>query len=98
MSRDFLQQMAESSRRRADALGSTRELERSALNAPAVRPLLLEPDRLSIIAEFKRAAPSCGVLDTDADPAGRAQEYTRMGAAAISVLTEPLRFLAPQAT
>jgi indole-3-glycerol phosphate synthase len=47
---------------------------------------------LSIIAEVKRASPSRGVIDADLDPIALAAEYGQGGAAAISVLTEPLHF------
>lgn len=45
-------------------------------------------ERVSVIAEMKRASPSGGTLDPDLDPAQRAQTYCDAGAAAISVLTE----------
>ncbi len=45
-------------------------------------------DRVSVIAEMKRASPSGGTLDPDLDPAQRAQVYCDAGAAAVSVLTE----------
>jgi indole-3-glycerol phosphate synthase len=52
----------------------------------------LSVEGLSIIAEAKRASPSQGVIRTDFDPAGIASEYEDAGAAAVSVLTEPLQF------
>jgi indole-3-glycerol phosphate synthase len=45
----------------------------------------------AVIAEVKRASPSAGAI-ADTDPAERAREYERAGAAAISVLTEPVHF------
>jgi indole-3-glycerol phosphate synthase len=48
---------------------------------------------LRVIAEVKRASPSAGVLQPDYDPVAVAREYHACGAAAISVLTEPARFL-----
>ncbi len=45
-------------------------------------------DSVSVIAEMKRSSPSAGVMESELDPAGRAEVYSRAGAAAISVLTE----------
>lgn len=45
--------------------------------------------QIAVIAEVKRVSPALGVLDADLDPATLAQWYTRAGATAISVLTEP---------
>lgn len=49
-----------------------------------------EPIR--IIAEIKKASPSKGVIKEDFDPLKIAQEYSKNGANAISVLTEPHYF------
>lgn len=43
---------------------------------------------LSVIAEVKRRSPSAGVLRAEADPASRAREYEKGGAAVVSVLTD----------
>ncbi|HET7497131.1 MAG TPA: indole-3-glycerol phosphate synthase TrpC [Candidatus Eisenbacteria bacterium] len=48
---------------------------------------------IRVIAEVKRASPSAGVLQAEYDPASLARAYDEAGAAAISVLTEPARFL-----
>jgi len=43
----------------------------------------------AVIAEYKRASPSAGVLREDLDPVDLASTYCASGAAAISVVTEP---------
>ena len=45
----------------------------------------------AVIAEIKRASPSAGAI-ADRDAGERAQAYAEAGAAAISVLTEPVHF------
>jgi len=49
-------------------------------------------DRINVIAEFKKASPSKGVLNASADPAAVGAIYQNAGAAAISVLTEEDHF------
>ncbi|HSL12104.1 MAG TPA: indole-3-glycerol-phosphate synthase [Actinomycetota bacterium] len=70
-------------------------LEPAAAAARPARDLAgaLRTDRtLSVIAEVKRASPSVGAIAADADPVERATAYAAGGAAAISVLTEPVHF------
>ena len=45
-----------------------------------------------VIAEVKRRSPSAGALREDLDPTLLARSYAAAGAAAISVVTEPVRF------
>ncbi|SDB82032.1 indole-3-glycerol phosphate synthase [Pelagirhabdus alkalitolerans] len=45
-------------------------------------------NKLSIIAEFKRASPSKGVINADLDPKVQASTYEKAGASMISVLTD----------
>lgn len=48
---------------------------------------------LSVIAEFKRASPSKGMMNAGMKPSERASVFEAGGAAAMSVLTEPDHFM-----
>lgn len=54
--------------------------------------MALRGEQVKVIAEVKRRSPSRGDLNATLDPALRARDYQRGGAAAISVLTEPTHF------
>ena len=54
---------------------------------------LARPGRFPLICEIKRASPSAGVLRAGLSVTAQASAYDAGGAAAISVLTEPSRFL-----
>jgi indole-3-glycerol phosphate synthase len=64
-------------------------LRRSTAASHALRSVVETRDRFNIIAEFKKASPSKGVINGSADPAETARSYEAAGACAISVLTEP---------
>jgi indole-3-glycerol phosphate synthase len=55
---------------------------------PSFQEALLNPQRIRIIAEVKKASPSKGVLRESLDPAQLAGIYSQAGACAISVVTE----------
>ena len=93
---DFLAQMAESSRRRADevkARSSKSGLMSQAASARPVIPLDLPEDGFDLIAEAKLASPADGRLvdgnDSEASVVAMATAYSAAGAAAVSILTTP---------
>lgn len=65
---------------------------RPACQRPAFGDSLRLAGGIAIIAEYKRASPSLGVIRTDLEIEDVAREYTDGGAAAISVLTEEIFF------
>ena len=73
-------------RAEAESRRSERRSFLDALRRPAGAPL-------RAIAEVKQASPSAGRIRESYDPAGIAVAYADAGASAISVLTEPQRFL-----
>jgi indole-3-glycerol phosphate synthase len=85
-SADLREQATDAAVREAAAMRSPRgEAFVDRLNSPA-------DGRVAIIAECKRRSPSRGVLRDPYDPAAIAEGYEAAGAAAISVLTEPVFF------
>jgi indole-3-glycerol phosphate synthase len=88
--------MAASSRARADAAEKRRPADKLAQrvrNLPPPPPLRLSPQGFDLIAEVKRRSPSAGNLAASAlQIAAQARNYVRGGAAALSVLTEPVEF------
>lgn len=99
---DILEEL--SSLRRRDAEERAKEVSLLSLMS-RVETLPSAPDFLApfegegfhIIAELKKASPSEGLIRPDFDPVAIAREYEANGAAAISVLCEPHKFLGSEA-
>jgi indole-3-glycerol phosphate synthase len=89
---DFLKNMYELSKARAEALPSS--LLEGVSGDFIIRPLgnALKKESISIIAEVKYATPAEGDLGLTANPADLAIKYEASGASAISCLTEPEYF------
>ena len=95
---DILRELSDM--RRADAerrqkAVSMDEMLRRAAAAPAPRDFAapFQDGRPGVIAELKRASPSEGLIRDDFRPVELARELEAAGAAALSVLCEPHRFL-----
>lgn len=91
----FLDDMAESSRRRLQAARSAVPLQALIERCAALPPALLPArgGRFDLIAELKLRSPALGQLaEAGTDLGARVETYARSGACAVSVLTEPERF------
>lgn len=88
----FLQHMANVSKRRNESL-DIRELNARLRDAPKPKGFALAHG-FGVISEFKRAAPSVGVLDLDANIETQLHRYESAGSVAVSVVTEPTVFQA----
>ncbi len=96
---NILDELADFSRIRvnnAKKLISTEEIKAKALSLPKGNfafEKALKKDDISFICECKKASPSKGLIAPDFPFLQIAKEYEAAGADAISVLTEPSRFL-----
>ncbi len=100
--KNILQELSEL--RRADAAErekavSMPDMMRLAAAAPSPRDFATAflKDGVNVIAELKRASPSEGMIREDFRPVALARELEASGAAALSVLCEPHRFLGDEA-
>jgi indole-3-glycerol phosphate synthase len=90
----YLDEILESTRARVGAARAKADegaLEQriASIEPPRGFAAALQGERISVIAEIKRATPRAGALDLDLDASKLAAEYAGAGAAAVSVLTEP---------
>jgi indole-3-glycerol phosphate synthase len=70
------------------SVDSLRESEWFSQPGHSLKTVLLEGRSAGIIAEFKRKSPSRGDINTSADVTTVTKDYTKYGAAALSVLTD----------
>jgi indole-3-glycerol phosphate synthase len=92
---DMLDRILEATRERVAELRTRRaavmEKAEAAERPPSLEEALARPG-LAVIAEIKRRSPSRGDLAIDLDAVEQARRYAAGGAAALSVLTEPVFF------
>lgn len=73
-------------------LADMRALAAATPKPPSFYDALAQPG-MAFICECKKASPSKGLIEPDFDPVATARDYEAAGASAVSVLTEPTRFL-----
>lgn len=95
---DILQKIVADKHPEVEALRQGRDFDQyfeQARKASGTRDFaasLVHPEKITVIAELKKASPSKGMLREDFNPQEIAQGYAKGGAAALSVLTENLHF------
>ena len=98
MTENILQKIVADKRTEVEALKAERGFEawlEAASACPNTRDfkaVLRHPEKITLIAELKKASPSKGILREEFNPVEIAASYRKGGAAALSVLTEDLHF------
>ena len=77
----------------AEALKDRAAAGRSGSPSHRLRDAIADISRINIIAEYKKASPSKGIINDALEPAAAAEQYQAGGAAAISVLPEEHHFM-----
>lgn len=93
---DILADSAKERTERQKAVISAAEIKRKALDLPKLSfefERALKKDDITFICECKKASPSKGLIAPDFPYLQIAKDYEAAGADAISVLTEPTKFL-----
>ncbi len=82
----------EKSKERLSVSEIIKKLEETDIKEPQFKKGLVSLDDVSVIAEIKKASPSKGLIRPEFDHMQIAEEYSKCGIQAISVLTEPEYF------
>lgn len=95
----ILDKLIESTKKRVERTKETKSpkelikaLDGIKLKEPRFKSALESYDGVSVIAEIKRSSPSKGLIRSDFDHMKIAEEYSRCGVQALSILTEPEYF------
>lgn len=104
MTADILRELADAAKERVMASKEKMPLDEIKAKAESMPPLegfpferAIGAPGMSFICECKRASPSKGMISEEFPYIEIAKEYEKAGASAISVLTEPTRFLGSDA-
>ena len=91
---NILDEIVSKKRKRVDEVKSQvsiEDIQNQLAKTPSIKSNFkknLKNQKQSIIAEIKKASPSAGIIAEDFNPILKAQEYEKIGARALSILTE----------